>query len=117
VPDELQQPAVRSVEARGDAIVVHLRGELDLYSAGELRTALAEAIESAPGRIVVEMSDVAFMDSTAFGVLLEARSKLGDTAALLLAGPQTDTRRALQVSGLDQRLPVHESVDDALAAT
>jgi anti-anti-sigma factor len=116
VPDDLHQPTVRSVEARGDAVVVHLRGELDLYSAEELRAALANAIASAPSRIVVEMSDVAFMDSTAFSVLLEARSKLGDTGELLLAGPQIDTRRALQVSGLDRRLPVHASVDEALAA-
>jgi hypothetical protein len=48
-------------------------------------------------------------------VLIEARSKLG-RSDLLLAGPQLETRRTLQVSGLDRHLPVHDSVDDALGA-
>jgi hypothetical protein len=48
-------------------------------------------------------------------VLIEARSKLGRNG-LLLAAPQHETRRALQVSGLDRHLPVHDTVDAALVA-
>jgi anti-anti-sigma factor len=62
------------------------------------------------------MADVEFVDSTALGVLIEARSKLGRDG-IALAAPQLDTRRTLQVSGLDRHLPVHDSVDDAFAAT
>jgi anti-anti-sigma factor len=61
------------------------------------------------------MSEVEFVDSTALGVLIEARSKLGQRS-LLLAAPQLETRRTLQVSGLDRHLPVHDSVDAALSA-
>ena len=56
------------------------------------------------------------MDSTALGVLVEARSKLGENG-LLIAAPQPETRRTLEVSGLDRHLPVHDSVDSALAST
>lgn len=96
------------------SVVVHLAGELDLYNAEEVRTALAEAIASSPERIVVDMAGVEFVDSTALGVLIEARSKLGRDG-LALAAPQLDTRRTLQVSGLDRHLPVHDTVDEALA--
>jgi anti-sigma B factor antagonist len=111
----LREPAVRSIENLDDAVVLHLGGELDLYNADELRSALEDALAQDPSRIVIEMSEVEFIDSTALGVLIEARSKLG-RSTLLLAAPQLETRRTLQVSGLDRHLPVHDSVDDALGA-
>ncbi|HZQ82676.1 MAG TPA: STAS domain-containing protein [Gaiellaceae bacterium] len=110
----LREPPVRRVETIGGSIVLRLAGELDLYNAEEVRGALTEAIGSSPDRIVVDMSEVEFVDSTALGVLIEARSKLGRDG-LALASPQLETRRTLQVSGLDRHLPVHDSVDDALA--
>jgi anti-sigma B factor antagonist len=110
-----RQHPVLGVEARDDAVIVRLAGELDLYNAEDLRTALAAAIETTPRRIVVDMAAVEFVDSTALSVLVEAQSRLG-ADALLLAAPQLETRRTLQVSGLDRHLPVHESVDDALTS-
>jgi len=108
-----EQP-VLGVERRNGATVVRLAGELDLYNADTVRTALASAIEDEPSRLVVDMSEVEFIDSTALGVLIEARSKLG-RGGLALAAPQLGTRRALEVSGLDRHLPIHDTVDDALS--
>ena len=113
--EPLREPPVRGIDAVDGAVVVRLAGELDLYNADEVRAALAEAIERSPQRIVIDMADVEFVDSTALGVLIEARSKLGRDG-LALAALQLDTRRTLQVSGLDRHLPVHDSVDDALGA-
>jgi anti-anti-sigma factor len=59
---------------------------------------------------------VTFVDSTALGVMIEARSKLPNKRAFLVASPQLETRRALEVSGLDRHFGVYETVDDALAA-
>jgi len=110
----LREPPVRAVEAHGAATVIHLGGELDLYNADDLRAALGQAIERGQTRVVIDLAEVQFVDSTALGVLIEARSKLG-ADGLRLAAPQLETRRTLQVSGLDRHLPVHDSVDDALA--
>ncbi len=107
-------PPVRRMLARDGAVVLSLGGELDLYNAEEIRTGLAEAIASRPRCVVVDLAEVEFVDSTALGVLVEARSQLGPDG-LRLAAPGPETRRALQVSGLDRHLPVHETVDDALA--
>ncbi len=110
----LREPAVRGVERRNGSVVIALAGELDLYNADEVRVALAEAIEGGADRVVVDLAAVEFVDSTALGVLVEARSRLGRDR-LRLAAPRLETRRTLQVSGLDRHLPVHDSVDDALA--
>lgn len=109
----LREPPVRGVDRHNGAVVISLGGELDLYNADEVRAALSEAIDDRPDRIVVDMAEVEFVDSTALGVLIEARSKLG-RPALVLCAPQLETRRTLQVSGLDRHLPVHDTLDDAL---
>jgi anti-sigma B factor antagonist len=104
---------VLAIDRRENGTVVQLGGELDLYNADQVRAGLADAIAGDPGRVVVDMSQVEFVDSTALGVLIEARSKLGKDR-LALASPQIETRRALEVSGLARHLPVHDTVDDAL---
>ena len=50
------------------------------------------------------------------GVLIEGRTKLPNRKAFLLAAPGLETKRALQISGLDRHFSVHDSVDEALAA-
>jgi anti-sigma B factor antagonist len=107
---------VLGVEREGDACVVKLGGDLDLYNAPQVRQALMEACEDAPGRVVVDLSEVEFVDSTALGVLIEARTRLNNRRAFLLAAPGLETRRALEISGLDRHFTVHESVPEALAA-
>ena len=97
--------------------MIHLVGELDLYNAPEVRAALLDLCSEQPERLVVDLGDVDFVDSTALGVLIEARTKLDDRTSFLLAAPGLETHRALSISGLDQHLAVHETVDDALAAT
>jgi anti-anti-sigma factor len=109
----LREPPVRGVQHDGVALVVTLGGELDLYNANEVRTVLDEAITASATRIVVDLAEVEFVDSTALGVLLEARSRLGPDG-LAVAGPRLEIRRALEVSGLDRHLSVYDSVDRAL---
>lgn len=109
----LREPPIRGFEPRNGAVVVQLAGELDLYNAEELRAGLAEAMVPDPGCVVIDMTEVEFIDSTALGVLIEAHSRLGHDG-FRLAAPQLGTRRALQVSGLDRHLPVHDTVEQAL---
>ncbi|HET8607408.1 MAG TPA: STAS domain-containing protein [Gaiellaceae bacterium] len=111
----LREQPVIDVEQRGDAYVVRLGGELDLYNADKVRTALLDVAGRAPERLVLDLEQVEFVDSTALGALIEARASMPNRRGLLLAQPNIETRRALQVSGLDRHLPVHDSVDAALA--
>ena len=114
--DGLRKDPVLGVEAAGQARVIKLGGELDLYNAPQMREALFGACEDTPQRIVVDLSEVEFIDSTALGVLIEARSRLNNRRAFLLAAPGLETRRALEISGLDRHFGVHNSVSEALLA-
>ena len=108
---------VIEISRNGDAVVVRLGGELDLHTAGALRRTLLETVDGAPERVVVDLADVEFMDSTTLSVLLEARARLRRREQFLLAAPGLEARRALEVSGLDRHLSVHATVEDALAAS
>ena len=107
-----EQPVKDARRERGAAIVV-LQGELDLYNAQAVRDALTAAVKDAE-RVVVDLTAVTFVDSTAMGLLIEARSQLADREAFVLASPGFETRRALQVSGLDRHFTLSDSVDAAL---
>jgi anti-sigma B factor antagonist len=103
------------VERHGDAVVVRLAGELDLYNVGEVGAALSKAGEESPGQLVVDLGEVDFLDSTALGALVEARRALPGTR-LMLASPGPEILRALDVSGLAAHFEVWHSVEAALAA-
>ena len=112
----LRKAAVLSVGSKNGVAIVQLGGELDLYNAPAVRAALEQASADGAERVVVDLSEVEFIDSTALGVLIEARSRFPNRKAFVLAGPGLETRRALEISGLDRHFGVHSSVDEALAA-
>jgi anti-sigma B factor antagonist len=111
-----RESAVAGIDRRDGAVVVSLAGELDLYNAEEMRSALLDACMSEPDVLVVDLEEVRFIDSTALGVLIEARSRMTDRQGFRLAAPGLETRRALEVSGLDSHFLVHGTVAEALEA-
>ena len=56
--------------------VVAVSGEIDLFTAPELKATLTDAIEEGRTRIVVDLSETTFLDSTALGVLIGAIKRL-----------------------------------------
>ena len=114
--NRLNKHPVEAIEWRRGAVVVRLTGELDLYNAPTLRDALLQLIEKAPERLVIDLGNVDFVDSTILGVLIEARAKASDRRTFLLAAPGLEIRHALKISGLDDRLSLHDTVEAALEA-
>jgi anti-anti-sigma factor len=113
----IREAPVADIARNDGATVVSLAGELDLYNAHEVRETLLECCAEGPARLVVELSAVKFIDSTALGVLIEARTRMENRRAFLLASPGLETKRALEISGLDRHFSVHDSLDAALAAS
>jgi anti-sigma B factor antagonist len=113
----IREDPIAGISRNDGSIVVNLAGELDLYNAHEVREALLECCSEGPQRLVVDLSAVKFIDSTALGVLIEARTRMENRKAFLLAAPGLETKRALEISGLDRHFSVHDSLDAALGAT
>jgi anti-sigma B factor antagonist len=111
-----REDPIAGIERNGGSVVIALAGELDLYNAHVVRDALLQCCAEAPERLVVDLSEVKFIDSTALGVLIEGRTRMSNRRAFLLAAPGLETKRALEVSGLDRHFSVHDSVDEALSS-
>jgi anti-sigma B factor antagonist len=94
--------------------VVAVSGELDLYTAPQLREELLLALSAPLSGLVVDLDDLVFLDSTGLGLLIGAmrRAEAGGTS-LRIVCTQPDILRILHVSGLDQVLPVDPSVESA----
>jgi anti-sigma B factor antagonist len=94
--------------------VLAVRGELDLYSTPRL-TAELETIAGETTNVVLDLSEVSFMDSTALGAILLASRRLRDAnRRLALVSPVPATTKLLTMVGIDRVVPVVESCDGAL---
>jgi anti-sigma B factor antagonist len=111
-----RESAVSGIDRRDGAVIVSLAGELDLYNAEEVRKALLDTLADRPEVLVIDLEAVTFIDSTALGVLIEARSRMDERSGFRLAAPGLEVRRALEVSGLDRHFVVHDTVADAVGS-
>src|SRR3954468_14732973 len=97
--------------------VVAVRGEIDLFTAPELKSALAEAIESGHSRIVVDLTDTTFLDSTALGVLIGAVKRLRSRdGRLTIVNVDDNIAKTFEITGLDQIFPISATRDEAVKA-
>jgi anti-sigma B factor antagonist len=98
-----------------DIAVVTVRGELDSYTAERFRKALRKVKAWRVGsRLVVDLTECSFMDSTALGALMEAKRQLGE--APLNVAAHVGALRVLTISGFDKVLRIHKTREEALAA-
>jgi anti-sigma B factor antagonist len=81
--------------------VVEAAGELDVNTAPELRERLAGLIGEGSRAILIELSGVTFVDSTALSVLVSALKRLRQADGdLQLASPTPSVRRVFEITGL-----------------
>ena len=100
---------------RGHLIVA--AGELDIQATPRLSTVLAFASASPGGRLVLDLSEVAFIDSTALGTILKAAAQLDEGGTLLaVVVPEGPVRRLLEMTNLTQRFRLFTDRPTALSA-
>ena len=100
------------------AIVIAVHGDTDMHVADELQVRLAEVIADRPSVLVVDFSDVTFLDSMALGVLLKSLKRLREIGGRMrVVAPREEIRRIFEVTLLDRLFDVDSSRDEAIAAT
>lgn len=98
-----------------DITVLGLDGEIDHQSVGGLTRALAAADTAAGRRVVVDLSQVTFMDSSGVNALIAAHQARRPVQGWLrLAGVRGAVLRTLQLVGLDAVIVCCPSVEDAV---
>ncbi len=105
-----------SMEPHGASVVASVEGELDVTSSQRFDDFLAEAAATSD-RIILDLSAVDFMDTTALAVIVgHWRRQVEAGGLFILAGARYRYTKALWITGLADRLPMYDTVDEALAA-
>lgn len=97
--------------------VVAVGGEIDLFTAPELKAAIGEALESGHTRIVVDLTATTFLDSTALGVLIGAVKRLRSRDGVLtIVNTDPNIAKTFEITGLDQIFTIRPSREEAVEA-
>jgi anti-sigma B factor antagonist len=105
-------------EKAGDGIsVITVAGELDLYTAPRLKEQLINAMDEGILKIVVDMTGVHFIDSSALGVLIGGIKRLKPKGGkLVLVSIDENVNWIFQITGLNSVFDIFSSREDAFAA-
>jgi len=113
--------AIQSQEL-GGVQVIAVRGELDLHTAPQLEEAVDAALQSDSPALAIDLSTCEFIDSTGIALIVRAWRQLSDDSDggpaghFALCGLSDQVQRLFQITGLESTIPMHDSLDEALAA-
>ena len=99
----MERPFSSETEFVGDAGVVAVSGEMDQYTTSRFKRDIDEAITLSSGVVILDLSDLDLIDSTALGIMRDALRRLSDEGRrlTLVVTPRHVMRVLLAITGLD----------------
>ena len=95
--------------------IVSLSGEVDIYTAPQFKECLLELIDTGVDKLVVDLSGVTFIDSTALGVLIGGVRRVRTAGgAMALVVTNRAVERVLSITGLDRVFTIHATREAAV---
>ena len=99
-----------------DTHVVAVVGEIDLFTAPEFKQRMSELIDAGRSRLVVDLTDTTFIDSSSLGVLIGAHRRLKLRGGALLVVCESEAiAKTFKITGLDGVFTLASSVEQALS--
>lgn len=114
----VDQPPPTRVEHRDSVSIVTVHGEMDIVKAQELRGRLFAAVRNEDMGLVVDLSEVSYIDSVGVSLLFELAERLAERQLrMAVVLPESGlVTRVLKIVNLDSVAEVRQEVDDALRA-
>ncbi len=104
--------SVKTYNHENGTPVVVLGGEVDVYTAPQMKEQLSSLIQSGAQRIIVDLSGVNYFDSTALGTLIGSLHRIREREGnILIVGASPRVRRVFEITGLDNVFEMYESID------
>ena len=105
-----------SLEKRNDKILLTLKEErLDAHNSGELKDYLQRLLEGGPTSLVIDLSEVRFIDSSGLGALLSGYKNASlRQGSLALAGLQSRVRSMFELTRLHRVFDIYPNLQEAL---
>jgi anti-anti-sigma factor len=114
---DLLTVSVTARESAGEPYtLVEIAGEADVTNTDELRRLLNDEVSQQPRVLIIDLSGLRFMDSSALHALLQASREMDRQGGVLaLVSPQLAVAKILRLTTADRLIPVFDSVADAAA--
>jgi anti-sigma B factor antagonist len=97
--------------------VLDVAGEVDLSTAPALRARIDELIRDGVRTLVVDLTEVGFMDSSGLSVLVSAMKRMGDAdGRLAIVCTRDPVLKVFTITGLDRVFAIHESLAEVTAS-
>ena len=114
---DLLTTSVATVESGSEPYtLVKLVGEADVTNSDSLREVLDAEVAKQPRTLIIDLSGLRFMDSSALHVILRANRAMDrDGGVVALASPRDPVAKMLRLTAADQLIPVFPSVSEAIA--
>lgn len=97
--------------------VIELEGEVDVYTAPQLKQQMINLLESGAKQMIIDLSKVEYLDSTALGVLIGGLKRMRETDGnMVLVCPSARIRRVFEITGLDKIFDIYNTADEAQEA-
>jgi len=98
----------------GGIPIIDLEGEVDVYTAPELKRQMISLLDAGAVQIVVDLTKVEYLDSMALGVLIGGLKRLRERDGnLYLICPTPRIRRIFEITGLDKIFDIYNAEQDA----
>ena len=95
------------VSYRSGFPMVYLSGELDHHSAGELRAVIEQELSAGATGLLLETSELRYIDSGGLSLLFDTLHRLEDTGGLGIVGPNEGVGKLMELTGLVDRPGFH----------
>jgi anti-anti-sigma factor len=107
-----------TIAADDGVVVASLSGEIDLSNAAEITDALLGGVPNEALGLVIDLSEVSYIDSAGVRMLAELDHRLGWRAQTLrvVAPEESRSRRVLEIAGLERVLSLDTTVEAALTS-
>lgn len=106
-----------TTRTEGDRTVVSVGGEIDVYTAPQLREKVVELVAAGDVNLVLDLSGVEFLDSTGLGVLVGALNRVrAQDGSLALVLTQERILKVFEITGLRKVFPIHATVAEAVGS-
>lgn len=100
------------------ASIIDLQGEVDVYTAPELKQQIIDLLDSGSQRVIVNLQSVDYLDSTALGVLIGGLKRLRErNGSLDLICPNPRIKRIFEITGLDKIFDIYNTEEEAIKAS
>lgn len=87
--------------------MVCIRGEIDIYSIEKFRETIEQKIKTQAPEIILDCSELSYMDSTGMGVLIELRNKTKEMGQkIIMMNPRPNIKKLLALTGVDKIIEV-----------